>query len=97
MPVTLLVLAPERAVARWASQRIELEHPGYVLRPIVIGYAQIIAIVSARLPALRDEVEVRIRDQPEARLLQLVTELDQVHDEAGVRALLDERPESAPQ
>ena len=40
-PVTLLVLAPDPAVARWASQPIELGHPGFVLWPVVIGYAQI--------------------------------------------------------
>ncbi len=40
-PVTLLVLAPDPAVARWASQPIELGHPGFMLRPVVVGYAQI--------------------------------------------------------
>ena len=40
-PVTLLVLAPDPAVARWASAPIELGHPGFVLRPVVLGYAQI--------------------------------------------------------
>ena len=40
-PVTLLVLAPDPAVARWASQPIELGHPHFVLWPVVIGYAQI--------------------------------------------------------
>ena len=33
----LLVLAPRRSVAAWASQPIELGHPGFVLRPIVVG------------------------------------------------------------
>jgi hypothetical protein len=40
-PVTLLVLAPDPAVARWAGQPIDLGHPGFVLRPVVIGYAQV--------------------------------------------------------
>jgi hypothetical protein len=34
---TLLVLAPDRSVAAWASEPIELGHPGLVLRPVVIG------------------------------------------------------------
>jgi hypothetical protein len=40
-PAMLLVLAPGPAVARWASQPIELGHPGFALRPIVIGYRQV--------------------------------------------------------
>jgi hypothetical protein len=182
-PVTLLVLAPDPAVARWARQPIELGHPGFVLRPVVIGYAQIprvrdpataraapqlavlsaiahpeletavaaraalgelpeddkklywdvilsrlpalvrqvleptmikgdeymgefartfysqgcetglrraiVTLVAARLPELRDELESRLLDQPEARLVQILIELDKVHDEDGVRAVLD--------
>ncbi len=192
-PATLLVLAPEPAVARWASQPIELGHPGFALRPVVIGYPQIprihdpaiaraapelavlsamahpevetaeaaraalaqlpedkvklywdvilsglpalvrqvveanmikgyeyqsdfarkyfsqgleqgheqgraeglrraiLELVGARLPTLRDELEILLRGQPEARLLQLITELDKVHDEDGVRAVLARR------
>jgi hypothetical protein len=204
-PATLLVLAPDPAVARWASQPIELGHPGFALRPVVIGYPQvphirdpaiaraapelavlsamahpevetaeaaraalaqlpedkvklywdvilsglpararqvveanmikgyeyqsdfarkyysqgleqgreqgleqgraqgreqgreeglrraILELVGARLPALRDEFESLLRGQPEARLLQLITELDKVHDEDGVRAVLAPR------
>lgn len=44
-PVTLLVLAPDRAVARWARRPIRLGHPGYVLRPVVIGFAQVPRII----------------------------------------------------
>jgi hypothetical protein len=40
-PVTLLVLAPDPAVARWADRPIDLGHPGFVLWPVVIGYAQV--------------------------------------------------------
>ena len=185
------VLAPDPAVARWASQPIELGHPGFVLRPVVIGYEQIprvrdpataraapqlavlsaiaypeletavaaraaldelpeedkklywdvilsrlpalvrrlleptmikgdeymgefartfysqgreagreagreeglrraiVALVEARLSGLREEVESRLRDQPEAQLVQILIELDKVHDEDGVRAVLD--------
>jgi hypothetical protein len=188
-PAMLLVLAPAPAVARWASQPIELGHPGFALCPIVIGYAQIpricdaasargapelavlsvmahpeletaeaaeagladlpedrqklywdvimmslpelvrramearmikgyeyqsdfarkyysqglekgrqeglrhaiLALVCARLPGLRDELERRLGGLSEARLEQLVVELGEVHDEDGVRAVLDRR------
>jgi hypothetical protein len=36
-PTALLVVAPGAAVARWCAQPIELGHPGFVLRPLVIG------------------------------------------------------------
>lgn len=198
-PVTLLVLAPDPAVARWASQPIELGHPGFVLCPVVIGYPQvpricdvaaaraapelavlsvmahrdletaeaaeaglagmpeekrelywdvimsflpdsvrctmealmsevyvdeswfpgkywlqcvergreagreegreagreeglrcaIVALVSARLPELEGELEQRLRGQPEARLVEIATELGKVSDADGVRAVLD--------
>ncbi|HWO19632.1 MAG TPA: hypothetical protein VNO30_12685 [Kofleriaceae bacterium] len=190
-PVTLLVLAPDPAVARWGGQPIELGHPGFVLRPVVLGYAEIprvrdaaaaraapqlavlsaiahpeletavaalealealpeadrklywdiilsrlpahvrqlleptmikikintdepmgefartffaqgqesgrgegllraiAALVEARTPGLRDQAMDRLRGQPEARLVQIIVELDKVHDEDGVRAVLD--------
>ncbi len=189
-PATLLVLAPDRAVARWASQAIELGHPGFALRPIVLGYAQvpricdpatarktpelavlsamahrdletaeaaqaalpglsedlqklywdvilsglpelvrralevrmikgyeyqsdfarkyvsqgreegrvegmrraIVELVCARLPGLRDELASRLRDQPEARLVQLAGELGKAQDEDAVRTILGRRP-----
>ncbi|HWO19630.1 MAG TPA: hypothetical protein VNO30_12675 [Kofleriaceae bacterium] len=185
-PVTLLVLAPDPAVARWGSQPIELGHPGFVLRPVVLGYAEIprvrdpaaaraapqlavlsaiahpeletataaraaldelpeedrklywgiilsrlpphvrqsleptmikmkintdepmgefartfvaqgremgflraiATLVEARTPGLGDEALDRLYGQPEARLVQILLELDKVHDEDGVRALL---------
>lgn len=198
-PATLLVLAPSPAVARWASQPIDLGHPGFALQPIVIGYDRIpricdvaaaravpelavlsaiahrdletaeaaeaalaglpedkqrlywdiitssmpelvrsalearmikgyeyqsdfarkyyshgleqgreqgleqgreqgreqglrravIALIGARLPGLRDELERRLAGQSAARLEQLVIELGDAHDEAAVRAVLD--------
>jgi len=51
----------------------------------------IFALVCARLPGLRDELESRLRGQSAAQLEQLITELLEVHDEAGVRAVLDEQ------
>jgi hypothetical protein len=35
-PVTVFVLTPSAAVARWAREPIELGHPGFALEPIVI-------------------------------------------------------------
>jgi len=40
-PAILLVLTPDPAVARWASQPIELGHPRFVLQPIVISYPEV--------------------------------------------------------
>jgi hypothetical protein len=194
-PATLLVFAPSPAIARWASQPIELGHPGFTLHPIVIDNARvprirdaavaraapelavlsvmahpeletaeaaeaglaglpedkqklywdvilsclpalvrralearmikgyeyqsdfarkyysqglkqgrdegreegreeglrhaIMALVCARLPGLREELERRLDGLPGVRLEQLITELDPVRDEDGVRAVLD--------
>jgi hypothetical protein len=204
-PVTLLVLAPDPAVARWAGWPINLGHPGFVLRPVVIGYAQVprvcdvatargapelavlsamahrdletavaaeagldglpedkqrlywdvillslpdalrqvlevrmlegyeyqsdfarkyygqgreeglkkgreeglekglekgreeglrhavLALICARLPELRDELEARLQDRSEAELVQLITELGKAQDADGLRAALDDR------
>jgi hypothetical protein len=55
-PVVLLVLAPERAVARWAEQPIDLGHPGFRLEPVVISFDRVPRIQDAahaqRLPEL---------------------------------------------
>jgi hypothetical protein len=44
-PVTLLVLAPDPRVARWASTPIDLGHPGFCLVPVVIGFEDVPRIV----------------------------------------------------
>jgi hypothetical protein len=49
----------------------------------------ILALVDRRVPGLRDELEPRLRSHSEAQLLELITELDQVRDEAGVHAILE--------
>jgi hypothetical protein len=55
-PVVLLVLAPERAVARWARQPIELGHPDFRLEPVVVSFDSVPRIHDAahaqRLPEL---------------------------------------------
>jgi hypothetical protein len=39
--VTLLVVTVSASVARWAAQPIDLGHPGFTLRPLVVGPAMI--------------------------------------------------------
>jgi hypothetical protein len=39
-PAVLLVIAPDPAVARWARSSIELGHPGFCLKPVVIEFAE---------------------------------------------------------
>jgi hypothetical protein len=51
----------------------------------------IIALVCKRLPGLREELEGRLRELPEARLMELLGELDSAHSEAAVRAVFDRR------
>ena len=36
-PVTLLTICPRQSVADWYSEPIPLGHPGFVLRPLVVG------------------------------------------------------------
>jgi hypothetical protein len=54
--VVLLVLTPERAVARWARRPIKLGHPGFRLKPVVISFDDVPRIHDAahaqRLPEL---------------------------------------------
>jgi hypothetical protein len=40
-PTTLLVIAPNAGVAKWARAPIEIGHPGFCLRPVVVGYADV--------------------------------------------------------
>jgi hypothetical protein len=54
--VLLLVIAPDPKVAGWARQPIEIGHPGFRLRPIVIGFDDVPRIQdlddARRLPEL---------------------------------------------
>lgn len=54
-PCCLLVLAPTRAMARWCRQPIELGHPGFVLRPLVVG--------PDAVPLVADEEQARARPE----------------------------------
>ena len=58
-PVVLVVVAPRARVARWARTRIEMGHPGFALRPIVLG--------PEGIPVIDDAEEAR-RDVPLAVL-----------------------------
>jgi hypothetical protein len=57
-PVVLLVVAPKAAVARWCARPIELGHPGFVLRPLVLGPEAIPVIVDEQ--AAREDPEMAV-------------------------------------
>ena len=76
-PATLLVLTPSPAVARWASQPIDLGHPGFALRPIVIGYDQVPRICDAEAA----------RAMPELAVLSAMAHRDLATAEAATAAL----------
>ena len=50
---------------------------------------EIVELVSARMPAIRDELASRLRAQPEAALARVAMALAQAQDEDAVRAVLD--------
>jgi hypothetical protein len=58
-PTSLLVVAPDPAVARWCAQPIEMGHPGFVLRPLVTG--------PDAIPVITDEEQAR--QDPELAVL----------------------------
>ena len=82
-PVTLLVLAPRRAVARWARRPIPLGHPGLALRPIVIGFDQIPRVTDA----------ARARAAPQLAVLSALAHPD-LDVAAAALTALDGLPES---
>jgi hypothetical protein len=57
-PAVLLVVAPRPAIARWAARPIELGHPGWVLRPMVVGPAAVPEIVDPVRAAQTPELAV---------------------------------------
>jgi hypothetical protein len=58
-PCRLLVVTPDRAVARWAARPIELSPPGDIVTPLVIG--------PDAIPVITDTEEAR--ERPELALL----------------------------
>ncbi|MFL5354258.1 hypothetical protein [Archangium sp.] len=57
-PTSLLVVAPEAAVARWCGQPMETGHRGFVLRPHVAGPERIPVITRAE--QAREAVELAV-------------------------------------
>ncbi len=57
-PVILLVITPDRRVARWARQSIELGHPGFQLTPIVFGPDEIPRISDASTASALPEMSM---------------------------------------
>src|SRR6185437_15246771 len=57
-PVTLLVVAPEPAVAAWCAEPIETGVPGFVLRPPVLGRDAVPLVTDTEEAARRPELGV---------------------------------------
>jgi flagellar biosynthesis/type III secretory pathway protein FliH len=57
-PTALLVVAPDAAVARWCAQPIELGHPGFVLKPLVLGPDSIPIVVEEAVAREAPELAV---------------------------------------
>ncbi|MBI4701227.1 MAG: hypothetical protein HY744_08730, partial [Deltaproteobacteria bacterium] len=57
-PVCLLVVAPRRAVARWCARPIALGHPGFVLRPLVLGPDAVPLVTAVEQAAAAPELAV---------------------------------------
>ncbi|MGK3992249.1 hypothetical protein [Sorangium sp. So ce1024] len=57
-PVSLLVVAPDPAVATWCAEPIETGIPGFVLRPPVLGRAAIPVVTDPMEAARRPELAV---------------------------------------
>lgn len=82
-PAMLLVIAPESAVARWARQPIELGHPGFQLRPVVVSYEDV--------PRIEDpELALQIPELAVLSTLAHPTREVAVAALTGARSLLDE-------
>jgi hypothetical protein len=55
-PVLLVVLSPTRRVANWSAQPIDCGHPGWTLRPLVLGPDQIPKITDRAAAAASPEL-----------------------------------------
>jgi hypothetical protein len=71
----LLVVAPDRDVATWARQPIELGHPGFRLMPIVIGFEDVPWVrdraAASRLPEL---AMLSVMAHPELEIAEVAVE-----------------------
>lgn len=57
-PVYLMIFCPDRQVAIWSRQPIELGHPGLVLRPLVLGPDVIPAVTDTTIAESTPELAV---------------------------------------
>jgi len=57
-PACLLVVAPDAAVAAWCAEPIETGVPGFILRPPVLGRAQVPVVTDPAEAARRPELGV---------------------------------------
>jgi hypothetical protein len=57
-PTAMLVVAPDPAVARWCARPIELGHPDFVLKPLVMGQDSIPVILDEE--AARQDPELAV-------------------------------------
>ena len=57
-PAYLLVLCADEAVARWCAKPIEMGHPGFVLRPLVLGPDAVPVVTEPEQAATMPELSV---------------------------------------
>jgi hypothetical protein len=77
-PVVLLVISPERDIAKWCTRSIPLGHPGLVFTPLVLGPDEI--------PTIIDPLQAQAN--PELSVLSAVTHGDGVDREKIFTAML---------
>jgi hypothetical protein len=58
VPVVLLVVSPGRSVAMWCAAPIDLGHPNWVLRPVVIGPDRVPVLTDPEVAAQSPELAV---------------------------------------
>ncbi len=78
-PTALLVIAPEEGVARWCAEPIEVGHPGFVLRPLVVGPGAVPYVVEAE----------EARREPELAVLSAMAHGKEKEGEEIVKAVLE--------
>ena len=77
-PTVLLVVTANAAIARWCAQPIDLGHPGWVLRPLVLGPDDV--------PVVRDPQ--RAARSPELAVLSVIAHGKAEHGTEIARAVL---------
>ncbi|MGW6728386.1 hypothetical protein ACWF9G_21005 [Nocardia sp. NPDC055029] len=77
-PVVLLVVVPNTSVATWAAKPIDIGHPGFALRPLIVG--------PDRMPIVTDPLEAA--SSPERAVLSAMAHGNGPHAEAVFTALL---------